>query len=76
MIVSSPDQLIWEGKADSVSSENSAGLFDVLPGHARFITMIESKPIIAHQPQGDKVFHYHNAVLTVKDDTVIVYADI
>lgn len=42
----SPQQLILETEATSVSSENSQGPFDILPEHANFITVIENTPII------------------------------
>ena len=42
----SPQELILDTQADSVSSKNASGAFDILPEHANFITMIENSPII------------------------------
>lgn len=39
--VRSPENTIWSGEATSVSSENSAGSFDILAEHANFITMLK-----------------------------------
>jgi F0F1-type ATP synthase epsilon subunit len=77
VIVATPDEQIWEGKAESVSSENSAGPFDILPQHANFVTMIKGKPIVVRtQGDGEKTFSYKNAVITVSGDKVSIYTDI
>ena len=77
VVVATPDELIWEGKAESVSSENSAGPFDILPQHANFVTMIKGKPItIRTIGDGEKTFTYKNAVITVAKDKVSIYNDI
>lgn len=41
--VRSPEKTIWEGSATAVSSENSAGTFDILAEHANFITMLKKE---------------------------------
>jgi F0F1-type ATP synthase epsilon subunit len=76
VVINSPDRLIWEGKADSVSSENSDGAFDVLPEHAHFITIIEDKPIIVRSSNQEERYMYENAVLMVKEGVVTIYTDI
>ena len=76
VIVNSPSKLIWEGKATSVSSENSKGKFDILPEHANFITMIEDKPITIRTGTTDRTLRYDNAVLSVKSGSVTIYAGI
>ena len=37
--------VLWEGEALSVSSENVDGPFDVLPLHANFVTLLKDVPI-------------------------------
>ena len=74
--INSPEKIIWEGRASSVSSENSAGKFDVLPGHANFVTMIEGKPIVVRQGAQEEKFDYPNALFSVNHGDVIIYADI
>lgn len=77
VVVATPDEKIWEGKAESVSSENSAGPFDILPQHANFVTMIKGKPILVRTlSEGEKTFTYKNAVITVSKDKVSIYNDI
>lgn len=42
----SPQQLILDTEASSISSKNLQGDFDILPQHANFITLVENSPII------------------------------
>ncbi len=77
VVVVNPEARIWEGQAESVSSENSAGPFDILPEHANFVTIIKNKPIIVRTGSGEnKTFNYKNAVIVVKDDTVKIFSEI
>lgn len=74
--INSPNESIWEGMAVSLSSKNSAGPFDILPEHANFITMIQNEPIIVRTLGKEHVFTYKNAVLSVYNREVTIYADI
>ncbi len=74
--VSSADERLWEGCAQSVSSENQSGRFDILPGHANFITMIEQNPITVRTAEGEKTFEYPNAVVYVSNGSVEIFAGI
>lgn len=74
--VSSAEERIWEGCAQSVSSENQAGRFDILPGHANFITMVEGRPITVRTRDGDKTFEYRNAVIYVSEGEVNIFAGV
>lgn len=77
IVINSPQAVVWEGKADSVSTENSLGTFDILPGHANFVTMIENKPIIIRHGSQKETFNFMNALLSVSDgQQVTIYAEI
>jgi F0F1-type ATP synthase epsilon subunit len=81
IIIKSPDRDIFSGEAVSLSSQNSAGKFDVLPGHANFITVIENKPIIirqkpGNQPADQQVFTFPLAIISVNQDLVRIYTNI
>lgn len=74
VVVATPDEQIWEGEAQTVSSENSAGPFDILPQHSNFVTMIKAKPIVVRTVNdGEKTFSYKNAVITVMRNKVSIY---
>ncbi|MCL4366129.1 hypothetical protein M1437_02785 [Patescibacteria group bacterium] len=70
----SPQQVILDTQAVSVSSKNSQGDFDILPQHANFITMIEHSPIIVRLP-GKKhlTFGFPLAIVLTNNNTVNIY---
>lgn len=71
----SPQQLLLDTQALSVSSKNLAGSFDVLPQHANFITMIENSPIIIRAIGEGKPlnFKFPLAIMMVTDNRVNIY---
>jgi len=74
VVIKSPTEIIWEGEAEWVSSENSVGPFDVLPGHANFITLIDNKPIVIQDTNTKKErYVFKRAALLVKNDEVSIY---
>ncbi len=74
--IQTPESLVWEGNALSLSATNSAGPFDILPQHANMITIIEGNPIEVVTTFGTRKFVFDKAVLAVKDDSVSIYANI
>lgn len=71
--ITSPEEILWEGRAKAVSSENSQGPFDVMPKHANFITLIKNKPIIIHKKAKKKKFKFDRAVLFNRNNEVVIY---
>lgn len=74
--ITSPQKIVWEGKAEWVSSENSAGKFDILPLHANFITIIENKPIKVKTETGIAEYSPTRSVLFTQNNMVLIYTDI
>lgn len=75
--ISAASSIIWEGRAHSVSSENSDGRFDILGMHSNFITLIRDAPIIITQTDGEvKEFTFPQSVIQVIDNHVRIFADI
>lgn len=75
--ISSPEKELFNGVAYSISSVNSTGKFDILPGHANFITVIENSPITLRQKDGSKQdFTYPMAILSVASNQVNIYTNI
>jgi F0F1-type ATP synthase epsilon subunit len=77
VIINSPDKVIWEGKAEFVSSVNSQGTFDILPMHSNFISIITDKPIKV-KPVGNPLVSYDfpRSVIYTHNNSVKIYAKI
>lgn len=71
--ITSPEKIIWHGNADSVSSENSQGPFDILSTHANFITYVENKPIIIKFGKRKNSFLFNRCVIYMRNDYISCY---
>ena len=72
--IMSPGKDVFSGRAASVSSTNSAGNFDILPEHAKFVTLVEEKPLVVRLAGGEKKeFNFHLAILHVYANKVDIY---
>lgn len=82
----SPQQLILDTEANSVSSKNPQGSFDILPQHANFITLINNSPIVVRPARnanasvaggatGQKplVFKFPLAIILTRENKVDIY---
>lgn len=66
----------FEGEARSVSSKNVSGRFDLLPGHANFISVIEDF-LIVRTLEGEKTrYDFFRGVLEVSNDRVRVFLEL
>lgn len=75
--ITSPLKVVFEGTAQSVSSTNIKGPFDVLPYHANFITLIENAPIVVRQTDGKIAsFTFNIAIMYAKENRVDIYTEI
>lgn len=75
--VLSPQSVLYNGTAYSVSSKNSAGNFDLLPGHANFITIIENQSITIRTAKNQKIdFKFPLAIIYTTSNTVKIYAQL
>lgn len=70
----SPREFILDTDADSVSSKNLQGNFDILPQHANFITLVENSPIVV-RPVGQKPlsFKFPLAIILTRENKVDIY---
>jgi F0F1-type ATP synthase epsilon subunit len=74
--ISKATNVVWEGKAQSVSSKNAQGAFDILPMHANFVTLIRNEPIVVHHDDVEDTYTFKESVIYVQNNSVKVYADI
>ena len=74
VVIMSPEAIVFKDEALSLSSTNSEGPFDVLPDHARFMTLIEKSPMIVYLKNGSqKEIPLEHAVLFFQDNKVTIY---
>lgn len=76
VFVKSTDSVIWEGEAESVSSVNSQGPFDVLPYHSNFISVIENHPIVVRVGREKKEYSFPFSVIYAHSNTVDIYTNL
>lgn len=75
--VISPLGELYNFKARSVSSSNSAGRFDILPGHANFVTYVSKVPVECALEDGSKMkLDYPVAIIRVGKDKVTIFVDV
>lgn len=72
--VLSPQKLLLETMADSVSSKNLQGNFDILPQHTNFITMIENTPVVVRVANQKPIsLTFPLAIILVMENNVSIY---
>jgi len=71
--INSPEKIIWEGEADSISSKNNEGNFDILPYHANFVTFIEKNPIVVRTGSETKEYSFKSSVIYASLNKVYIY---
>lgn len=74
--IASPRDILYTGKALSVSSKNSSGDFDILAEHANFITIVENQPIIIIDANSQRqVFNFSQAIIFTTLNSVSIFAE-
>ena len=69
-------KILFDDDVKSLTSKNDSGIFDILPEHSNFITLINS-PLILRKPDGQKQeISFISGLLIVKDDSVHCYVDL
>ncbi len=76
LIVKSRDKTLFDGEVKSITSYNDKGVFDILPLHSNFISLINQKVVI-ETPDGLKQeIFVDNAILRAVENTVQVFLGI
>jgi F0F1-type ATP synthase epsilon subunit len=74
--VISPVQVLFKGASHAVSSMNNKGPFDILPGHAQFISLIKGKVVVLTEEGKKNSFELSRGVIDCKDNAVKIYVGI
>ena len=76
VLVKNRKETLFEGPAKSVSSFNEKGVFDILPSHANFISLIKDRIYIVKENDELVDLQINSGVLRVSLDAVEIYLDI
>lgn len=76
VIARAPFHLYYEGPAQSVTATNKVGVFDILPGHADFFSVLKPGEIIIETGKDEPVsFTTTNGIITVRDNEVLLFVN-
>ncbi|MFZ2664364.1 MAG: hypothetical protein WAX66_03310 [Patescibacteria group bacterium] len=74
--IKSKDKILFDGSVKTVSSKNERGVFDILPLHTNFITLISDYVILDKGLPTEKKFDIEKGVLYVLSNKVDVHVGI
>jgi len=69
-------KVLFDDDIFSLTTKNDTGTFDVLPEHANFISLINSKLIIGKLDGSKQEITINNGLLKVKDSSIHCYVDL
>ena len=72
----SPFKTYFDGLADSLSAKNYTGVFDILPMHHNFISLLEPGAITIKTDQGIQEVKIDKALLHVANNVITVFLDV
>ena len=76
VMVRNRNQVLFEDDVKAVTSKNDTGVFDILPEHSNFISVI-NESVTVHKLDGQaQKFPLANGVMKVKNSTVNCYLDL
>ena len=76
VIARAPFNVYYEGPAEVVSATNKVGIFDVLPNHADFFSMLlPGEVVIKTDAEEPVVFDITNGIITVRDNKVMLFVN-
>ncbi len=75
VVARAPFHVYYEGPAHSLSAKNSVGVFDVLPGHADFFSMLIPCTVTIDTEEESISFEIYSGMLTVKNDEAMLFVN-
>jgi F0F1-type ATP synthase epsilon subunit len=69
-------EIIWNGEAKSITAENTSGVFDILPEHTNFISILKETPITIQTENEKKEFSFPRSLLYAKANMIKIYTGI
>ena len=75
VIVRNREKVLYSGQAAAITSINDKGVFDVLPQHENFITLIKEKVIIHKTQKDEEEIQIENGIVRVYKNNVYIYVN-
>lgn len=75
VIARGPFVIYYEGAAEAVTATNKVGLFDILPGHADFFSILSPGEVIIETSSDPVSFMVTNGIMTVRDNEVMIFVN-
>ncbi|MBI2613494.1 MAG: hypothetical protein HYW62_01885 [Candidatus Levybacteria bacterium] len=75
VVIRNKEKVLYSGQAAAITSVNEKGVFDVLPRHENFITLIKEKVIIHPTLRENKEIQIENGIVRIYKDKVYVYVN-
>lgn len=69
-------QILFSDDVKSLTSKNDTGIFDILPEHSNFISLIGGSLIIGKMDGQKQEIPVRNGVIKVKDNAIYCYIDL
>lgn len=73
VMVRNREKVIYDGTAWAVSSLNEKGVFDILPEHINFITMIKETLTIHKPDRTTQDYKIRTGLMRVRSNTIEIY---
>ena len=75
VVVRNKDRVLYNGNAYAVTAVNDKGIFDILPQHENFISLIKDKVIIRKTQKENQEIKIENGLVRVYKDKVYIYVN-
>lgn len=75
IVIRNRDKVLFNGQAAAISSVDDKGVFDILPQHENFISLIKDRVVIHPTLKENKEIQIENGILRAYKDKVYIYVN-
>lgn len=75
VVARAPFHVYYEGTALSVTATNAVGLFDIMPGHADFFSVLSPGDVRIETTAEPVVFDITSGIITVRDNEIMLFVN-
>jgi len=76
LVIKSKQGIVYSDKVEALSSKNDKGIFDILPEHQNFISVIKENIVIHKKINQNQEMKIENGILRVYKNKVNIYIGI